>query len=209
MLEFINTTATPNIDLSEGHLIAGSERMCGDCKGDGNFLACAMRYIFEKGVCEERWWRYQDYSVPCPSPQPDVAHKKLYSFQRTEVVYKVTRAQLEARFNNVTDQTGNGPITDRIRIYLAGWRNPVGVELAVFQQCGWVLDGSGDIVEPAVAENPDYHTIAIYGYDDATRRFYFKNSWGTRFGKTGPKPGYGTIPYRYLDRFSSFGMVGA
>lgn len=35
------------------------------------------------------------------------------------------------------------------------------------------------------------HDVVIVGYDDATQRFTFINSWGTRWGKNG----YGTIPY--------------
>lgn len=38
------------------------------------------------------------------------------------------------------------------------------------------------------------HSVTIVAYDDATRRFKFKNSWSTRFGVGG----YGFLPYDYV-----------
>ncbi len=38
------------------------------------------------------------------------------------------------------------------------------------------------------------HAVLAVGYDDATRRFIFRNSWGSRWGKNG----YGFMPYAYL-----------
>src|SRR5581483_4008300 len=38
------------------------------------------------------------------------------------------------------------------------------------------------------------HALLCVGYDDATQRFTFRNSWGTSWGNQG----YGTIPYAYL-----------
>ncbi len=38
------------------------------------------------------------------------------------------------------------------------------------------------------------HVILLTGYDSASRRFSFRNSWGPSWGDQG----YGTIPERYL-----------
>jgi hypothetical protein len=38
------------------------------------------------------------------------------------------------------------------------------------------------------------HAMLLVGYDDSERRFKFRNSWGTGWGRNG----YGTIPYVYL-----------
>jgi C1A family cysteine protease len=38
------------------------------------------------------------------------------------------------------------------------------------------------------------HAMLMIGYDDTAKRFIFRNSWGTGWGKKG----YGTIPYAYL-----------
>ena len=39
------------------------------------------------------------------------------------------------------------------------------------------------------------HAVMAAGYDDATKRFLIRNSWGTDWGMKG----YFTIPYAYLD----------
>lgn len=38
------------------------------------------------------------------------------------------------------------------------------------------------------------HAVVVIGYNDATQRFKFRNSWGTGWGNNG----YGTLPYAYL-----------
>lgn len=38
------------------------------------------------------------------------------------------------------------------------------------------------------------HAIVLVGYDDASRRFTFRNSWGTGWGESG----YGYLPYPYV-----------
>ena len=39
------------------------------------------------------------------------------------------------------------------------------------------------------------HCVALYGYNDATRRFIMMNSWGTAIGQKG----WFTIPYEYIN----------
>ncbi len=38
------------------------------------------------------------------------------------------------------------------------------------------------------------HAVVGVGYDDATRRFWVRNSWGASWGQQG----YFTMPYDYL-----------
>ena len=54
---------------------------------------------------------------------------------------------------------------------------------------------SGIVPMPAKSEKTlGGHAVMAVGYDDATRRFLIKNSWGTGWGMSG----YFTIPYEYL-----------
>jgi len=38
------------------------------------------------------------------------------------------------------------------------------------------------------------HCVTVTGYDNGSRRFIIRNSWGTSRGRHG----YGTMPYEYL-----------
>lgn len=42
------------------------------------------------------------------------------------------------------------------------------------------------------------HSVMLVGYDNDTRQFKFKNSWGTSFGQAG----YGFLPYEYVSGYS-------
>ena len=54
---------------------------------------------------------------------------------------------------------------------------------------------NGNVPLPLLTENAlGGHAICIIGYDDATSRFKFRNSWGDNWGNHG----YGTLPYSYL-----------
>jgi C1A family cysteine protease len=54
---------------------------------------------------------------------------------------------------------------------------------------------SGDVPMPIGGETLlGGHAVLAVGYDDATRRFVLRNSWGASWGRHG----YGTIPYDYL-----------
>ena len=43
------------------------------------------------------------------------------------------------------------------------------------------------------------HAIALWGYDDNTRTFVFRNSWGTNWGTKG----YGHMPYEYVYKYAT------
>jgi C1A family cysteine protease len=47
-------------------------------------------------------------------------------------------------------------------------------------------------------EPPSGHAVMAVGYDDASRRFLVRNSWGTGWGMQG----YFTMPYEYLTQAS-------
>ena len=69
---------------------------------------------------------------------------------------------------------------------------PVIFGVAVFESFFW--NATGDIPMPRTYEQMlGGHAMLIVGYDDTTRRFKFRNSWGTGWGRGG----YGTIPYEY------------
>lgn len=60
---------------------------------------------------------------------------------------------------------------------------------------GWSsASRTGDLPMPKAGERPaGGHDVLIVGYDNATQRFIFRNSWGTGWGANG----CGTIPYAF------------
>lgn len=60
---------------------------------------------------------------------------------------------------------------------------------------GTAVAKSGRLDMPASGEKMvGGHCVLAVGYDDSTRRFWVRNSWGTSWGKRG----YFTMPYEYL-----------
>ena len=54
---------------------------------------------------------------------------------------------------------------------------------------------NGALPMPSAGEAPlGGHAIMLVGYDDASKRFFWRNSWGDNWGNQG----YGTIPYAYV-----------
>jgi C1A family cysteine protease len=68
----------------------------------------------------------------------------------------------------------------------------------------------GNITVPLPGEVPDKigHAVALVGYEDSPEfagggYFIVRNSWGYNWATEGVfGPGYGTIPYRYIERFN-------
>jgi len=60
---------------------------------------------------------------------------------------------------------------------------------------GQAVAKSGDLPMPRPTESMvGGHAVLAVGYDDRTRRFLLRNSWGPRWGRRG----YFTMPYEYL-----------
>jgi C1A family cysteine protease len=71
--------------------------------------------------------------------------------------------------------------------------HPVVVGFTVYDSFYKHADGTIDM--PSLSDSvAGGHCVIVVGYDNATRRFKFQNSWGTKWGTRG----FGTIPYDYL-----------
>jgi hypothetical protein len=65
--------------------------------------------------------------------------------------------------------------------------------------CRKAVDSAGDFQMPGGedAKHGEGHVILLVGYDTATKRFVFRNSWGDKWGKKG----YGTMPEEYILKY--------
>jgi GNAT superfamily N-acetyltransferase len=60
----------------------------------------------------------------------------------------------------------------------------------------WAASPDGQIAEAGEHESSGSHSVYFVGYDDATARLSFANSWGTEWGDRG----YGSLSYAYFEQ---------
>lgn len=189
----------PDKDMAECSLIKNAQPQS---------IGKLMNYAMQRGVCQERQWPY-DLAHADKKPCADRGGGSSFCFEKTYLVFQETALA-------ATPAAGFGPKSDLVRRHLATVASPVCLDVpALFKtadwDCGWE---GGDVVYPQMLNrdkalkwaeaNQRWHAVAIYGYDDAKRRFVFKNSWGTAWGRGG----HGTMSYLYVDQLSRIGMAG-
>lgn len=162
-------------DLSEQFVYYNARKIhqMTDCDC-GSSLYDVVQTMKKEGVCLEKLFPYDPKSVSlAPS---DAA----YSDALSRVVLKA--------------KTVKRSLKDIKSALCEGY--PVAISLKIFDSFeaydGFVRVPSEDEIENATSGN---HAMVICGYDDETRFFVVRNSWGTRFGDRG----YCYIPYGYID----------
>lgn len=133
-----------------------------------------IKSVAQFGVCPESEWPYDESQFAVRPPQS---------------CYDDARKDLALKYERVVQDL------DTIRSTLAG------DEPVVFGfQCYQGLESSGAaqtgvVPAPLWFERPiGGHAVMLTGYDDATQRFKFRNSWGPDWGDGG----YGYLPYGYV-----------
>lgn len=137
----------------------------------GASLRDGMKVINKFGVCPETDWPYdiQRFAVePSQQARVDAAKERAIAYRRIRQSTAQMKACLASGFGFVFG----------INVYQS-----------------FMDANDGNIPMPAPNETLlGGHALLCVGYDDATQRCEFRNSWGLSWGKQG----YGTIPYAYL-----------
>jgi hypothetical protein len=159
-------------------------------------LQAMLPILRDEGVCTERTWPYFGNQIPgddAQGPPPPLAASESPAFSCQEVL------QLPPR--SVPD----------LRRALASGRL-VGIGIPVYSS--WydskVVRKHGNITVPLPGEVPQKigHAVTLVGYEDNLEYagggfFIVRNSWGRNWSTAGYLgPGYGTIPYRYIEGFN-------
>jgi len=179
-LEFlqIKQGKTPFVDLSRLFVYYNARLMTQDQdKDNGTYIRLAMGTLSSLGTCSEAKWPYDVTKVFI---RPSWSSYREGYANKIDAYYKI-------------DATG----ADRIETIKAALQaqHPVVFGMIVDQDYMDVgSDGMVAMPKP-VRVNSGGHAQLIVGYNDNTRRFIVRNSWGVYWGDNG----YGYVPYDYLD----------
>lgn len=130
-----------------------------------------LKALANKGYCEETHWDYRvnQFRQRPPVPAFDDAKKSLVDkYEKVPQTLDTMRGCLADGFPFIFGFTVYNSIDQAAQ--------------------------TGDILYPRQSDRPvGGHDVLIYGYDDASKRFLLRNSWGRGWGNDG----YGTISYDY------------
>lgn len=141
----------------------------------GGEIRDVIKTLAAQGVCPETEWPYEDGNLTTkPSPQ-------CYS----------DALKLTALAYSSINQTAYA-----IKYMLARKKRPVIYGMSVFAQIQSAQAAqNGVIAMPGANEAPiGGHAVDLVGYNDRSREFVFRNSWGSGWGDQG----YGYISYDYI-----------
>ena len=140
----------------------------------GAQLRDGIKTIVNTGVCPETEWPYDIAKFAEKPPGPCylyAAHNKATEYKRVEQ----TEEQIKLALTN------GFPIVFGVSVYSSFESKEAAT--------------TGNVPMPELTEKLlGGHAITLYGYDDASKRFLFRNSWGTVWGAEGN----GTLPYEYV-----------
>lgn len=161
------------VSLSPRFLYEESKKISGHKEGT-TLVACA-KVLVEKGICEEKYWKYIPKDPQ--QPFPDAYHNALK--------YKVE--PMWTRITNEKELKASlvkyGALLIGVKVYRNWYRQKNGhIPNATFcDKIKGVLGG---------------HAITITSYNDETQEYEFKNSWGESWGNQG----YGFLTYKEMRR---------
>lgn len=138
-------------------------------KGDGLYIQDALKRIQKYGVCEEKYWKYEECSPgnPQSGAEENAEQHKINVYAKLDTLDSIKKSLLV-----------NGPCIAGVYVY-SNWEK------------SWP---TGEITMPGKSEFLGGHAICIVGYDDDKKYLKFKNSWGPEWGDNG----YGYLPYEYM-----------
>lgn len=149
----------------------------------GAMIHDGVKSVATVGVCSSAIWPYANYAKTFTLKPSDAAYKQAAQHEALQYmsVANTDLAQMKSCL------AAGYPIIIGFTVYS-------GFESAQVASTGVLnMPGSREQVMGG-------HAILIVGYDDATRRFIVRNSWGISWGQGLPKQarGYFTVPYDYF-----------
>lgn len=181
------------IDLSEQFVYWD---MVTTSKGQHALAAC-YPLLKSNGACREATWPYYANELPgndSQGPAPASALREAPAYRCRQALQLAAPRSVQAIKSSL----------DKAR--------PVGIAIPVYDS--WysspVVRKYGNITVPLAGEVPEKigHAVTLVGYEDHAEfagggYFIVRNSWGQLWGtQSAFGSGYGTIPYKYIERFN-------
>jgi C1A family cysteine protease len=146
----------------------------------GAYIRDGIKSVNKLGVCPETMWPYDGTEYP---PNPKLTLKpspKCYTEAKKHIAIQYARvARTESQMKGCL--ASGYPFVYGFTVYESFESNQVAK--------------TGVVPMPKTGEEVlGGHAVLAVGYDDSTRRFIVRNSWGTGWGIKG----YFTMPYGYL-----------
>ncbi|HNW97778.1 MAG TPA: C1 family peptidase [Bacteroidales bacterium] len=140
----------------------------------GAMIRDGIKSINKKGVCPEKMW---PYIISKFTKKPDA---KCYTeaLKHQSLLYQRVTRKLEQMQSCLAE---GYPFVFGFTVYDA------------FESSAVAKSGKLDLPKPSEGECGGHAVLAV-GYDDTTKRFIVRNSWGNKWGQKG----YFTMPYDYL-----------
>jgi C1A family cysteine protease len=139
-----------------------------------------IKSVVSQGYCAEADWPYditQFATQPSATAYADAIKEEVKTYQAVNVDPNSVMQALASGF----------PVVVGFDVY-SSFMNAPGGDVP--------MPGSGERLEGG-------HCFILVGYDQATQRFKFQNSWGSGWGQSG----FGTIPFAYLPHGSDFWVI--
>lgn len=186
------------VDLSRQFLYWDCKQHDGLPDSPGTWISVAMDRLVTDGCCPEDDWKYVSTGVPgneSQNPPPAAAVASASQFvipsmnQLAPTVVAAIKAELSRR----------RCVAFSIPVFNSWYRNAE-------------VERTGEIGNPIPNEvNVGAHAMCLVGYEDSPDDvaigggvFYLRNSWGTTWASSpalANHPGYGTIPYSYINAY--------
>lgn len=139
----------------------------------GAYIRDGVKVCRSKGYCDEALWPYdvaQFKRRPNQAARLDAAKRIIKGYYRCATLADVKAALASGL-----------PVVFGFSVYSSAMTDAVAK--------------TGDIPLPSTSDTQEGgHAVLAVGYDDATQRLRFRNSWGVAWGDKG----YGTLPYGYI-----------
>ena len=210
--------------LSESHLNDAVARRVTGCKAGLPLIECFWEVVKGGGIVSSADFSYFPDKI-CFEPPLSFPGKQHYKFEHWNIVAfepdpNVFYAMYLSAHNTEARSRLAIPKVESLKRVMSQYLFPIALDIPIYTDasggftCNWAfgpdiempsaVDAQSWLATNSPANGDGWHAVTICGFDDASGRLQFKNSWGAAWGDYG----YGSLPYAYVELFSRIQVAG-